>query len=84
MTVQASSPALAGEVRRSRARETGTTVVLVDRHCGGDWIDGDHRWALLCEDHGGLLDIETRALATSWMAQPSGWCSGCQEVVDHE
>lgn len=74
--------AYAGEVFRRRNRRTGTLVVLVDRERGGDWIDGDNRWQLVCDEHGTILDCESRQYAT-WMAPAvDEWCESCRDGLE--
>jgi hypothetical protein len=61
----------------TKARSTGTTVHLYR----GPVYESDPSlpWELVCEDHGGIVCMETRAQAKSWMSAPEGWCPGCQE-----
>lgn len=67
--------------QRRRARSTGTMVaVWRAEDLGMDPEDGP--WVTLCEDHGGVVHHPTRALATSWAADPEGWCPGCQGEDD--
>ena len=72
----------AGEVLRRRNRRTKTPVVLIDRHNGGDWIDGDYRWALLCDEHSTLLDCHTFRHAKDMLAAPDQWCENCREKIE--
>jgi len=60
------------EIKRSKARSTGTVVILNDRGRSDEW--GDWRWETVCEEHGGVCSHETRKLATEWMAHPEEWC----------
>lgn len=66
-----------GIMARRRNRETGTTILLVDRQRSGAPDDG-HRWETICDEHGTVCSHTTRALAEDWMAQPTGWCEDCQ------
>lgn len=78
---------LAGAVEASRARATGTVVVLVDLANGGNWLgspeDGG-RWATFCEAHGEFVQHTSKTLARDWMPSPEVWCTGCQEARDGE
>jgi hypothetical protein len=70
-----------GIVKRvKRNRETGTTILLVDRNLtGGPEGDGnDARWETICEPHGTVCSHETRAVAEGFMAEPTTWCEDCQ------
>lgn len=58
-------------VRYSRARSTGTHVLLVD---GRDRGEG---WETICEEHGGVCSHETRKVAESFMPVPAEWCEDC-------
>jgi len=66
------------------ARSTGTTVVLLDGIAAGITTagDGDGRWCLLCDDHGGIATFETQAQARMELAHPDQWCPTCQH--DHD
>lgn len=68
-----------------RSRVTGTTVVLLDGHAAGmtSPADGDGRWAVLCDQHGGIIATDTQAEARSLMADPTDWCPVCQGTHDH-
>ena len=64
-------------VKLSKARSTGTHILLIDnrdRSFDADW----GAWYLLCIDHGGLIGHDTSATARSFMAEPEAWCPGCQ------
>lgn len=71
----------AGEVESRTNRETRTTMVLIDREKGGDWIDASTRWIVLCDEHGSLLDLDTRSTASYFLAHPSEFCTSCDEMV---
>lgn len=81
----------AGIVARRRNRETGTTILLVDRDMPGpaqrpDADDPmmptgdkrDERWETMCEDHGKTMGHATRGEAVAFMAEPTSWCEDCQ------
>lgn len=63
----------------TRARSTGTLVVLVDGYEQGVTSAdcGEHRWVLICDPHGGILECETQAEARPWMSAPEEWCPDC-------
>lgn len=67
----------AGIVKRSRNRETGTTILLVDRELSGAPDDGN-RWETICEQHATVCSHETRTVAESFMPVPTEWCEDCQ------
>jgi hypothetical protein len=71
---------LAGEVWRRRVRQTRRLAILIDRENGGDWVDGDFRYQLLCVEHGGLLDSETRYYAERMVADMHEWCEACRDA----
>jgi len=60
-----------------RARSTGTKVQLWKNFDGA-------RWVTLCEDHGGLVEHDTRRLAEGWLSHPEDWCPTCQEKRDEK
>lgn len=62
----------------SKARSTGTYVVLIDNR-DGKWCSGGAPWELACLDHGGSLGSHSRRHATSFMSAPEEWCDKCQE-----
>ena len=61
-------------IKQSKARSTGTTVSLVA--FPKDHPDG--KWALICEEHAGIVHFDLKASAISYMASPESWCPGCQ------
>jgi hypothetical protein len=63
------------EVRR-KSRQTGTVIVLVKaEEAGFDPAGGP--WVTYCEDHGRLVNHQTRRLAERFMADPLCWCEIC-------
>jgi hypothetical protein len=44
--------------------------------------DGDGRWCLLCDEHGGIATFDLLANARSYMAHPREWCATCQQLTD--
>lgn len=67
-------------VKRSKARSTGTTVVVEDTAHHDAVADPDGgRWATICEDHGGVVNHDTQAIAQSFASCPEEWCPDCQE-----
>lgn len=68
---------IAGLREQRRNRETGTTVSLYNaREAGLDPDGGD--WVTVCEDHGNLVNHQTRKMGSYQMADPAGWCYACQ------
>lgn len=65
-------------VRSSRNRETGTTILLVDRGPEDeDVLAGYDRWETICDLHGTVCSHGTKRLARSFMAAPTEWCEDC-------
>jgi len=79
-----SPTAYAGYRGHTKSRETGTTVVLLDGFAAEISTpgDGDGRWCLLCDDHGGIATFDLLANARSYMAHPDQWCPNCQHAHD--
>lgn len=75
-----SATTYAGHRGHTTARTTGTLIVLMDGHAAGITTpgDGDGRWCLLCDDHGGIVTFGRQADARSYMAHPEEWCPTCQ------
>lgn len=71
-----------GYRRHTIARTTGTLVILVDGWEQGlsSPGDGDGRWALICDGHGGILTGQTQADLIPEMAHPEAWCPYCQDA----
>lgn len=72
-----------GYRRHSRAKSTGTLVVLVDAYeqgleNPGSDPDGNLKWALICDAHDGCVMFPNQAEARPFMAAPEEWCPGCQ------
>jgi hypothetical protein len=59
---------------RRRTRSTKTIVTLSFE--GHDHPDGP--WMTLCEDHGGCVHHQTKALALQWLSHPEEWCPTCK------
>ena len=68
---------MGGVVQRRRARSTNATIEVIDNR-DRSYMDDESRWYTLCVDHGYLVGHPTRALATSWAAEPESWCESCQ------
>lgn len=67
----------AGRVELRRAHSTGTQVGLYRSAEAGLEQDPDLQWAVVCEDHGGIVCMETRANARTAMSCPDEWCPTC-------
>jgi hypothetical protein len=66
-----------GYRHHSKARSTGTTVILVDAHEQGLAGPNDYRWFTICDEHGGCVGHETLSVARGHMSQPDYWCEFC-------
>lgn len=78
-----------GFIGRSKARSTGTHVVLVDRGPDDDERHDDlagywNRWETICDEHGTVCSHSTLALARSFCAAPEEWCEDCMALNDEE
>jgi hypothetical protein len=63
----------------TKARSTGTTVILVDGYVQGVESPGlGDRWALICDDHGGVVCFDRYEDARATIAHPEHWCPTCQ------
>lgn len=71
-----------GRVEARKARSTGTLVGLYRSAEGGIESDPELPWSVVCEDHGGVLSMETRAMASTAMSQPDDWCPVCSGQED--
>ena len=67
----------AGHVASRRSRATGTTVVLLR---GPESEMTDYPYLLLCDEHGGICEFETRRSAETFLSHPDEWCPTCQEA----
>lgn len=56
----------------TRARKTGTLVTL----CKGD----DLPWMLICEEHSGCCEFETKREALWHRADPESFCEWCNDI----
>ena len=73
---------VAGLVRRTRSRITGTEVGLYNaEQAGMDSDEGRNPWATVCEVHHNVCAHPTFQLARSHAADPTGWCGACQDAV---
>jgi hypothetical protein len=71
------SELLAGERYRSVARSTGTTVVLVSCEEQGIPVSDGGRWAVICDEHGSLIQDDIQENLRQIMAEPQEWCQLC-------
>jgi len=79
----------AGEVKRSKARSSRSTVILFDlRDPEAAWLGTEEvegvRWETLCDDHSTTCLHATRATAMSFLAAPEEWCEMCREAIEVE
>lgn len=75
---------IAGEIGRSVSRTTGTTVVVIDatRPGADDNVPAtEGRWWIICNEHGGILNVATRRLAFFHAVTPDEWCPACQDAA---
>jgi hypothetical protein len=73
----AGSETLVGERYRSVAKATGTTVVLVSCVEQGIPVSDGGRWAVICEEHGSLIQDDIQENLRQIMAEPHHWCDAC-------
>ena len=76
----------AGYRAHTRARTTGTLVVLYDGEPAGLDTDGG-RWSTVCEGfdgetHGGVTNHPLQADARYWLHHPEDWCPYCMGEVE--
>lgn len=78
-TDKAEAEATLGYRAHTRARSTGTLVVLVDGFAQGLETPGTGapRWFTVCDEHGGCVGHYTIASARSHLAHPEAWCETC-------
>jgi hypothetical protein len=81
-TTRVRAATYAGEIYRARSRQTGTTVVVLDRNKGGNWVDADERWVTMCDEHSTTCGHETQALAWRMGVVPAEWCEACTKLVE--
>lgn len=67
----------AGAVLSRKCRATGTTVTLYKSAPAG--LPG--KWCTVCENHGTILEHDSRKLASSALSHPDDWCSECAGEV---
>lgn len=72
-------PEWAGYVAHRKSKLTGTTVVLVEAEAQGLSVEDGGRWALICNEHGGLIQDTNKARLRGHMGEPEQWCPDCQE-----
>jgi len=70
-------------VRKFHDHSATKRVFLVDVHADDSPIedDGEHRWATVCDVHGGLVYHSTLDDARGWLFFPEEWCPYCQELA---
>lgn len=66
-------------VSRTKSRQTGTTVEVIDNRDGMFDSDDPNGWFNLCVEHGGVCSHSTRELAKRFAPVPREWCPTCQE-----
>jgi hypothetical protein len=66
--------------KMSKARSTGTHIILIDNRNGAYEQDGAP-WQTLCLNHGADCGHPTKSTAIAWMAEPEGWCDTCQSTA---
>jgi hypothetical protein len=77
----ATLPDYAGIRQYNRSRATGTMVgVYHAEEAGLDPYDGP--WAVICEDHGAIINVATLAAAKHHAPAPHGWCDECREAAE--
>jgi hypothetical protein len=74
-----------GVIQVTRARSTGTLVLVVDGDkFGVDTDDGRQPFSTICDDHGGCIMHATKSLALSWAAAPHMWCPTCESLKEQQ
>lgn len=73
---QAEVRARAGCVALTVSRETGTLAGIY-RAALAD-MDVDGRWAVVCEDHGTLVGVDSLVMARAAAAHPTEFCDDCR------
>lgn len=69
---------LAGLVERRKNRIMGVRVGVYN--CEQAHLDPDGGpWAVVCEDHGSILNVDTLRRAREEASGPYNWCEVCQE-----
>ena len=71
---------LAGYRAHTKARSTGVIVILVDAESQGINVEDGGKWALICDDHGSLLQDDKQSNLRGWLAHPEDWCEECREI----
>jgi hypothetical protein len=83
-TAHAATAGNAGLIRTVRSRQTGNLISLY-RSAEADIEDDpdpDLRYAMVCEAHGGVTCVATRARGLAELPYPNDWCPTCQEIVE--
>lgn len=70
---------LAGCVQQRKNRQTKTLIGVY--HAKEAQIDADDPWVVVCEVHGLMLSVATKALALRDAAHPEEWCEDCEKEV---
>lgn len=72
---------LAGCVVQRKNRITGSLVGLYQADQAG--MDPEAGlWSTVCEVHSSCVNHRSLALAKSHLADPTGWCEECRELVE--
>jgi hypothetical protein len=61
-------------------RQTGTMITVGRSSDLG--VNGGDGWALICEDHGMVMHVDTRKLADWHAVDPMGWCEVCNGTIE--
>ena len=69
-----------GLVERRKPRQTGTFVSIyrVDQTIFA--FDVGEPWALVCEAHETIVEVESLSLAKDQASDPTGWCEQCERA----
>lgn len=68
-----------GYKAHTKARTTKTTVVLVNAEEQGLNKEDGGKWALICDDHGYLIQDNNQANLRGFLAHPEDWCEPCRQ-----
>lgn len=67
-------PGLA-ETRIARSTKTRVTLYEAEK---ADLDPEGGPWALVCEEHGSIVNHQTQKAARAWMSAPEEWCPSCR------
>lgn len=81
-TAHAQTADNAGLITTRRVRQTGNLVSLYRANDAGIEDDPTTPYALVCEDHAGVVCVETQDVGLGELPYPNDWCPTCQAIVE--